>query len=78
MAWQASGMKNELTAGEASGLVGKSAKHFRATLRQEKASGNLDPEGAWQNPPKPNGIWTIRRGYLIAFAAEQGWTVGES
>ena len=70
-------MKNELTADEAAELVDKSAKHFRAKLREMKIAGNLTPEGAWQEPPKANGTWKIRRVYLAAIAAEQGWTVTE-
>lgn len=70
-------MENELTAGEAAALVGRSAKHFRAKLREMKIAGALNPDGAWQDPPKPNGTWKIRRVYLSAIAAEQGWTVTE-
>jgi hypothetical protein len=68
-------LKNELSADEAAELVGKSSKYFRARLRERKASGILDPQGAWQNPPMPNGIWTIRRSYLDVLAAEHGWTI---
>ena len=68
-------MKNELTAAEAAEIVGKSAKHLRATLRVMKADGDLDPEGAWQEPAKANGIWKIRRVYLTVLAADRGWTV---
>jgi hypothetical protein len=71
-------MKNELTAAEAAEIVGKSAKHFRATLRVMKADGDLDPEGAWQEPAKPNGSWKIRRVYLTVLAADRGWTVEQS
>ena len=70
-------MKNELTADEAAEFVDKSAKHFRAKLREMKIAGTLDPEGAWQEPPLPNGTWKIRRVYLTTLAAEQGWTVTE-
>ena len=70
-------MKNELTADEAAELVDKSARHFRAKLREMKIAGTLNQDGAWQDPPKPNGTWKIRRVYLSAIAAEQGWTARE-
>lgn len=66
-------MKDPLTADEAADLVGRSGKTLRAHLRKMKASGTLDPAGAWQDPPKKNGIWSIRRSYLAKLAADNGW-----
>lgn len=69
------GMKDQLSADEAADLVDKSGQYFRANLRKRKAAGILNPQGAWRNPPKPNGIWTIQRSYLVVLAAEYGWTI---
>lgn len=68
-------MNDELSADVAAEHVGKSGKYFRARLRERKAAGILDPQGAWQGPPKPNGTWTIRSSYLAVLAAEYGWTI---
>lgn len=65
-------MKNELSANEAADLVGKSGKYLRARLRERKAAGTLDFNGAWQEPSKLHGTWKIRRSYMIVLAADSG------
>lgn len=66
-------MKDPLTADEAADLVGRYGKTIRAHLRAMNASGTLDQEGAWQDPPKKNGTWAIRRNYLAMLATDNGW-----
>lgn len=66
-------MTDYLSADDAASLVGRSGKTVRAVLRKLRDDGNLDPYGAWQDPPTPHGVWTIRRQYLEDLAHERGW-----
>lgn len=66
-------MNEELNAEEAADAAGISDRTLRAKLRKLRDGGTIDPAGAWQDPPRPNGIWTIRRRYLAVLASEYGW-----
>lgn len=68
-------MKDHLSADEAAALVGKAGRTLRAKLRQLRDSGEIDRRGAWQDPPKSNGVWMIRRNYLAVLAQQYGWTM---